>query len=231
MPSGESRENSAVARYAFPVILLVALALAGCAPEQPAPASSTLTGTMSPTAEPESTPTPAAVAPIELNIAGLTRVTDGESKTYAFADPDALLAYVQELTGVPATTEDVEDPWGNGDPWGTKYTWDEITVFVPLDGPASATVLAATIDGIPVQTASGVSVGDTRADVIAAGAWDEWDSDGDGDAAHLGIEPTEVEGTQSLSRPGEVGRLYVGIILDGDVVSSLQSPANDFSDI
>ena len=229
MPSGESRENSAVARYAFPVILLVALALAGCAPEQPAPASSTLTGTMSPTAAPDSTP--AAVAPIELNIAGLTRVTDGESKTYAFAEPDALLAYVQELTGVPATTEDVENPWGTGEPWATEYRWDEFIVYVLVDGPVYLTVRTATIDGIPVQTASGVSVGDTRAEAVAAGAWDEWDSDGDGDADHLGIEPTEVEGTQSLSRPGEVGRLYVGIILDGDVVSSLQSPANDFSDI
>ena len=167
-----------------------------------------------------------------LGVDGLA-VVEGEAQTESFPldAAEALLAFVEDLTGKPRSGEDFEDPWGNGEIWGTQYTWDEITISVLKDGPASVTVLATTIGGVPVGTAGGVMVGATRDAVLAAGGWEEWDEDGDGVADYLGLDEQDVEGTQSLSRPGEVGREFVSVALEDDVVTALRIPANDFSDL
>jgi hypothetical protein len=41
----------------------------------------------------------------------------------------------------------------------------------------------------------------------------------------------EVDGTQSLSNPGETGREFLGISLSGDTVERIQTPSNDFTDL
>ena len=219
-----------VLRRLAPLLAATALVLSGCAAEVPAPATTT---SSSPAAQPSATPTPTPTpaGAIALGIEGLTFTHGGASVTFSFDDPEPLLAFVEQLTGQPGASEHFEDPWGNGDTWGTLYTWDDIKVYVLKDGPANVTVLATTVGGIPVRTASGITVGSTRDAVLATGGWDDGDADGDGLADYLGMEGQEVEGVESLSRPGEPGREFIVVKLDGDVVTELQSPSNDFSDI
>jgi hypothetical protein len=217
-------------RSLWPLLVAATLVLAGCAAEEPAAFT---TPSSSPAAQPSETPTPTPTpaGAISLGVAGIAFTDGGESKTLSFDDPQLLLAFVEELTGEPRAGEDFEDPWGNGDTWGTLYTWDDIRVSVRKDGPASVVILATTVGGIPVRTASGIAVGSTRDDVLAMGGWDGWDADGDGQADYLGVDGHEVEGVESLSRPGQPGREFILVELDGDVVTELQSPSNDFSDI
>lgn len=203
--------------------------LSACAP---ADTVGTPTPTAGDSAAPSPSPSAASARTLVLGVDGLA-VVEGEAQTESFPldAPESLLTLVEELTGEPRSGEDFEDPWGNGEVWGTTYTWDDITISVLKDGPASVTVLATTIGGVPVSTAGGVMVGATRDAVIAAGGWDEWDEDGDGVADHLGLDEQDVEGTQSLSRPGEVGRQFVSVALEDDLVTALRTPANDFSDL
>ncbi|MDF2579569.1 MAG: hypothetical protein K0S49_1148 [Microbacterium sp.] len=217
-------------RRLSPLLVAAALALTGCASEVPAAST---TSSSSPAAQPSETPTPTPTPAgvIAVGVQGIALTNGDGSKTFSFDDPEPLLAFVEELTGEPRAGEDFEDPWGNGDTWGTLYTWDDITVSVLKDGPASVTILATTVGGIPVGTASGIAIGSTRDDVLAMGGWDEWDADGDGQADYLGVDGQVVEGVESLSRPGEPGREFILVKLDGDVVAELQSPSNDFSDI
>lgn len=217
-------------RRLAPLLVAAALVLAGCAAEVPAPAT---TPSSPPAAHSSATPTPTptTAGAIALGIEGLAFTEGGTSETFSFDDPEPLLAFVEELTGEPRTGEDFADPWGNGDTWGTLYTWDDITVSVLKDGPASVTILAPAVGGIPVRTASGIAIGSARDAVLATGGWDEQDADGDGQADYLGVEGQEVEGVESLSRPGQPGRQFILVTLDGDLVTELQSPSNDFSDI
>ncbi|MDW4574154.1 hypothetical protein R8Z57_15345 [Microbacterium sp. M3] len=212
------------------VLIAVTLALTGCAaagPSSPATTPSMAASRATPTPTPAPTPAPL----LTIGVEGLQLVTGGDTRTLAFDDPEAILAFIEDATGVPRAGEDFEDPWGNGDVWGTLFTWDDIRVSVLKDGPATVTLSGSTVGDIPVTTASGIAVGDSRDAVVAAGGWDEWDADGDGRADHLGIDGQDVAGTQSLTRPGSVGRMFVSVSLDGDIVTGLQSPSNDFSDL
>lgn len=218
-------------RRLAPLLVAAALVLGGCAsadtrgartPSAPAPSAQPVT---------TPTPTPTSADAIAIGVAAIEVTVDGQLQTYPFAEPEPLLAVVEQLTGEPAVGEDVEDPWGNGDVWGTRYVWDEISVSVPNEGTASVAVSAPAVGGIPVRTTGGIGVGASREDVVAAGGWDEWDADADGRADCLGMDAHPVEGTQSLGRPGEVGRQFVLVGLEGDVVTQIQSPSNDFSDI
>lgn len=166
-----------------------------------------------------------------LDLDGIAFTKAGVTEHHSFDEPEALLSFIEDITAVPRSGEDFEDMWGQGEVWGTTYRWDEITVNVWKDGPASVAVLATTIGGIPVHTASGIAVGSTRDEVLAMGGWDEWDADGDGQADYLGVDWQEVNGVESLSRPGQPGREFILVELDGDVVTEMQSPSNDFSDI
>ena len=84
---------------------------------------------------------------------------------------------------------------------------------------------------MPVLTESGITIGSSRADAIAAGAWDEWDEDGNGTSDYLGIGPREVPDTESRSRPGSAGDEFFVLVMDGDSVSQIEFPGNDFGDI
>ncbi|WP_106815523.1 hypothetical protein [Microbacterium timonense] len=211
-------------------LVAAALLLSGCAATDPTPAHTS--APPSRTAEtPTAAPTPTTASAIVLGLDSLEITQAGATRVVRFDTPDPLLVLVEELTGVPRNGEVVEDPWGNGDMWGTTYRWDEITITVPIDGPANVAILAATLGGIPVRTTEGIGVGDSRDEVLAAGGWEHWDADGDGVSDYLGIDSRDAPDTQSLTRPGEVGRMFILAGLDGDIVSELQSPSNDFSDI
>ncbi|WP_203580710.1 hypothetical protein [Microbacterium hibisci] len=219
-------------RSASPVLLVAALLLAGCASDgavsaTPGPSASQ----PAPTAGETPLQTPAAADLLVVGVDGIIFSDDGTSRSYPFAEPEQLLQLVETLTDQPRSGEDFEDPWGGGEVMGTVYRWDEISVSVSKDGAASVSVVAPRVGGIPLQTSDGIAVGATRAAATAAGAWEEWDADGDGHADHLGIDEQESPGTTSLSRPGEVGRVYISLALDGDVVTELHAPANDFSDL
>ncbi|MFF2486869.1 hypothetical protein ACFVSU_10740 [Microbacterium sp. NPDC058062] len=207
------------------------LLLTGCASEEPTTAAGTSAPGASTVETPTATATPTPAPMLTVGLDGIEYTDGAAAKSLAFDDPESLLTVIEELIGEPRHGEDFEDPWGNGDVWGTTYRWTELTVSVMKDGPASIAVLAPTVGGVPVRTLGGVAVGDTRETVVAAGGWDSWDEDGDGEADYLGIDEREAQGTQSLSRPGAAGREYIVVVLDGDVVSQLQSPGNDFADI
>jgi hypothetical protein len=217
-------------RYAAVFILLAGLALSGCAQASAGGGDAAPTSTPSEiaTPTPTPTPTPASVDSITVGVDALVATRDGKTVTYPYTDPQPLIAFVEELTGVTPESEDIEDPWGNGDLWGTKYTWDDISVSEMESSGAGVRISAATVAGVPVATAQGIAVGSTSEEVLAAGGWATWN---DGVSYYFGVDPQTVEGTQSLSRPGEVGRAYVDVTTVDDVVTALTAPANDYSDI
>lgn len=212
-----------------PLLVATALLLTGCASAAPVNVAGPSASATTPIETPTATPTTAGA--LSVGVDGVEFAEGAESQSFPFDEPEPLLSLIEELTGEPRQGEDFEDPWGNGEVVGAIYRWDDISVSVMEEGPASVAVLAPTVGDVPIRTESGIAVGDAREAVLAAGGWDEWDEDGDGVADNLGIDAQEVEGTQSLSRPGEIGREYVLVVVDDDVVSRVQSPANDFSDL
>ncbi|MFB7892076.1 hypothetical protein ACFC1I_07750 [Microbacterium sp. NPDC056044] len=218
-------------RRLAPLLVAAALLLSGCAAGVTAP-----TGTTSPSAgpavEPGATPTPSAPSTLVLTADGIELTDASESTSLPFGEPEPLIAAVERLVGTPAVVEDLPDPWGNGEVVGTTYTWDDITVMALIGGPSTVTIRTTTVGGIPARTASGIAVGTPREDVVAAGVWDAWGGEGDPTGDYLGIDGHDVPGTQALARPEQVGKQYVVVSLDsGGVVTELQSPVNNFSDL
>lgn len=187
---------------------------------------------MTPTAVTPSDPTAGAVVARSLIVsADALQLTEGADVRVAeFTAGDDVLALLRDLLGVETGVEDIPEPWTDGGVMGANHIWDDASLALIGD---SATVLfsSATVGGVPVSTSAGLTVGSTRSDVLARGGFDVWDEDGDGVADHLGLAPSEVSGTQSLARDGEVGIVYVSVALDGDVVDRISAPANDFSDL
>ncbi len=219
-----------------PIRALVAAAslliLTGCASPVATEGTDTPTPSVSPTATPSPAPavSPAQERSVTLSLDGLTAARGAGAEAATLENPEAVLVLIEQLTGQPRAGTDMEDPWGQGDVAGTLYEWDEITVSV-MGERASVVVRAPSVGGVPFRTAQGIGVGSTREEAVAAGAWDGWDEDGDGVADYLGIGEREVPGTQSLTRPDQVGIEYVMLRVAGDVVEQIHVPANDFSDI
>jgi hypothetical protein len=216
--------------------LLLSFLLTGCA----STASTNPTGTPSAPAAtdgptPDATPAP-ATAPASDNelIVTLDAVEyrqDGRTEVVTFDEPGALVALIEQLAGQPPTEKDIEDPWGNGDVYGTHFTWTSVSISSFDQGPTTVTFLSPTLGDVDVTTAEGIAVGATREEVIAAGGWGEWDGDGDGLADSIKLGMREVPETNSLSRPGEVGAEFINLSLSGDTVDRISSPSNDFSDL
>ena len=183
------------------------------------------------------TPSPSATAQERLvvGIEGVSYERAGDADEFAFVgtgESEEFLTLLADLTGTTPEVEQVDDPYG-GD-GGTSYTWDELTVMVHGEDEdrMRIAIVAPTVGGVPIVTAEGgLSVGSARSDVVAAGARDDYDADGDGVADYLGLGELEVPGTESLHDPGEVGIQYVLLQLAGDAVTQIQAPADDFSDI
>ncbi len=177
---------------------------------------------------PSSTPAPSMTdAADPLVVIGVSGVSFG-GQSASYSDAGAVIALLRTATGQEPTESVIEDPWGNGTEAGRKYDFGAVSA-IEGGGIASVSVAAAS-EQLRFETAEGLSVGSTRAAAEAAGAWEEY-AGGSGIPAALAIDPREVAGTTSLSRPGETGREYVLLILDGDIVAQIQAPGNDFGDL
>ncbi len=154
----------------------------------------------------------------------------GTADTLSYDDGSGIVDLLSGLSGSEPAVTDIEDPWGNGTVVGSSYEWEGIVVSV-YNGRAGVAISVPEVGDTKVQTPEGISVGSTRAEAMAAGAWTVWDQDGNGNANYLGIGSREVPDTRSLSNPGSVGIEYLMLVLADDAVGAIHVPANDFSDI
>lgn len=205
------------------------LLMTGCAQTPPEAALPSTSTSAAGTPTPSVTPTPAPKLIVSLD--GITRVSAGdESLTVSFHDGAAVVALVAQVTGTQP--EQTEAPSIAGyDLDLALYNWDGLRVTLSPENRARIAITAAQVAGVTVETEAGVSVGSSRAEVIAAQGWNEWDADGDGIYEVMAVGSREVAGTKSLVHPGSVGVEYFMLIMDGDVVGQIQVPGDDFSDL
>lgn len=215
-------------------ILLLSVLLTGCAGAGSSDSTSTpptATGAPTPDAAPSSTSAPVSAAELIVTLDAIEYRGNGGTEVLALDQAGPLVALIEQLSGLPPAQEEIEDPWGNGDVFGISYRWADVTIASLDHGPVTVTFLSPTVGDVKVKTAEGIGVGSTRAEVLAAGGWGEWDGDGDGAAELINLDMRAVPETNSLSRPGEVGAEFIGLSLNGDIVERMWSPSNDFSDL
>lgn len=208
---------------AVPLPLTLSLGLSACTPPTPTKvASPTPTPAASATASVAAS-TPASAATLIVTIDDATLEGGSASLPYARGAKDAWTAALG--------SEPVESPSEvvNGyDFQETVWKWPGLQLNVPDDGSENGShvfVSASTVDGHPIRTRQGIGVGSTRAEAVAAGAVDGFDS------TELRLDVRDAPGTTSLQRPGEVGREFISLVLEGDTVVSIHLPADDFSDL
>lgn len=214
-----------------PALALAAAAflLIGCAS---APSSTSSTG---PTTAPSS-PTPTATAEIEpqivVSLDGIAVTDETGTRNADFADPGTLLDLLEETSGELPDPEKVENLPGYDSDF-VNYTWDGLRVFTDSarEAPASVAITGPSLNGVPIVTEEGLAVGSTRQELLDAGAWGLVDTDDPTTAEFVGLGGREVPGAESLTHPGSVGILYELFWFDGDVVTQIQVPSNDFSDL
>lgn len=217
------------ARVSLLTVLAAAatVVLAGCTG---APATESSEPPVSQT--PSTTPTPEVEAHLVVAIDGISYVDASGTETATYDEGAAVLELLEKVTGDLPDPEPVE-PLPGYDIDRELYTWDGMWVSVDanLEAPVHLAVTGAEVDGIPVASEEGLVVGSTRQELMDANAWTLTDQEDATTTEYLGIGGEEVQGTESLSRPGSVGIVFVLYWLDGDVVKQIQAPANDFSDI
>ena len=206
------------------LILVVATLLTGCAPPVAGPSSTT-----APIAVESNTPEPEASGVLLLSAESVTYQHGDDSDVYPLDDGEALLRLLEELAGRAPDVSPVEGPYDSV--WGTGYEWPGLTVSIPTEGSTRLTVDAPSVGDVRIETANGIAIGSSRADVVAAGAFDVFDSDGDGVADQFGLDPVEAPGTESLATPGSAGIIYVLTLIERGTVVQFELPANDFTDI
>ena len=212
------------------VFVTAGLLLAACAAEPS-------TGSPTPTTNDEQTsssPTsnPAAEQHLVISVDGIAYTEDADTVSAAYDDAAALLELLKDATGEMPTPVDMEDPPGYEMNFVT-YDWDGLRVITEAGGIGTArvSVTSADVDGIQVATEEGLTVGSSRADLVDAQGWDQWDQDGDGVADYIGLGHLEVPGTVSLTHPGTVGSVFLLFALENDTVTQIQAPSDDFSDL
>ncbi|QNA92209.1 hypothetical protein [Microbacterium sp. Se5.02b] len=213
------------------VLATSALLLLGCAPA--APAAPTPTAEPTPmTTSSSPAPTPEVDPQMVVSLDGITATDASGTSSADYDDPTALLALLEKSTGELPEPETVEIFPGEPSTL-QRFDWDGLSVLADSkrDSPASLTITAADISGIPVSTAEGLRVGSTRAELVDTGAWALTDDQDAATATDLGLGGQEVPGTQSLTHPGSVGILFTLFVLEGDTVTRILVPSNDFSDL
>lgn len=217
-------------RSLIPALLVVsAIALAGCA-STPAPAATGSASTPAPSASPTATPT--VDAHIVVAIDGLSLVDDEGTTTADFADAASVLALLEKATGVTPEPTAVENPPGY-EMQLVNFDWDGLTLVTDEGGAGLSRIIvkAPTVNGVPIASGNGFSVGSTREALGGAGAKEVFDADGDGVADEVSLGDREVPGTDSLRNPGQVGVEYLMFSITDDVVTRIFAPADDFSDL
>ncbi len=202
----------------------VVLLLAGCAPvaEVAAPTpSATSTPTPTPTPTPEA-PTPATVV-LSVDEISVLDTTGEMLSSASYTDPDAVLALLSSVEGF--TPEPVDNR-----KFGMSWKWPDVALT--SNYWAFVDVTGSEIGGLPAQTAQGIHVGSTRAELDALDPHD-WnrDADGDGVSDQYCLEVRAEPGQVSLVDPASGGITCVGVTLEGDVVIRIGSMSNDWFDI
>ena len=202
--------------------------LTGCA--GPAPLQSPLPSA-TPSASASPTP-PAEVAELTVTIDGISFADASGSRSATFDEGAALIALLQEVTGELPVGEPLEGPYG-GDSGLVRYAWDGISAIVSADrqGRASVAVTASEVGAVPIVTDHGLRVGSSRSDLLATGASTLTEDGDQATATELRLGGRDVPDTSSLARPGSVGQEFTLFLLDGDAVTQIQMPSNDFADI
>lgn len=174
------------------------------------------------------TPTTTPVVPPSLVVTtdGMELVSGEQTRSASFDDGADVVALLAAAANIAA-------PAGESKPdiFATAYSFEGATVYVPQQGTAWIIIESAKINGVPLRTRDGISVGSTRSQLKALGAEDVYDENNDGVADDLAMDFVDEPGTESLAHPGSVGRNYIEALLRGDVVNELLVPANDYSDI
>lgn len=216
-------------RWLIAVAVCFAFALTSCVSAGPRPATSPTTS--QPT--PDASPTPAiSVDQLTITLDGIVYSHDDNDQLVPLSDGQGLLELFHKLTGVMPAGVDLESPFEGSEWKQTSYEWSGVRVVLSPDGEASGIrVIAPAVNGVPIQTKEGISVGSKRAEVLAAHGWDIYDGNGDGLAEAIGLGSREVPGTQSLSHLGAVGIEYILLVMKDDAVEQILIPANDFSDV
>jgi hypothetical protein len=206
--------------------LLVALAAAALVLTGCAPGPGTPTSAPTPTQSGTETSEPAALV---LSLDGLTLVdTNGDAlEATRFDDPEPVLALLGEVLG--STPDPEEFPESET----TSYAWgDDVTFNVRGTDYSWVRVNVPELGGLPVTTATGIGIGSSRDDLLAQDVYDpQYDFDEDGFSDFYGLEPVTNNDYESLSFPGQPGTDFIEVQLQGDQVSSMSSPSNDYTDV
>lgn len=215
---------------AFLSSAVVAVLLTGCTVPAPSPSPSSVPSESS--AAPSPTPTPTVdAARVVVTVDSVVYEHDGRADEVLLMDGEAVVALLEQIAG-EATVEEFDGPYDSEG--GSRYVWDGVSIAVwSYDSRGFLNVDGPTIGGIPIATTEGIAVGSTRDEALAADAFVlcEYDGDGDGEPDSLAMHPEEVADALSLCRPDAVGVEYIEIGFEGDLVSRLSAPSNDFSDI
>ena len=203
-------------------VVLVSLALAGCAGPASDPSRSPSSASESPS------PTPVVATGLVISLDAISVVnTDGSTGDSApFSSGSATLALLTHVLG-NAPTKTRDDHYGF-----TSYDWGALSMSITdVDGSALLRTTAPEIGGLALRTTEGIEVGSTLAEVKAvASPGTEFASSATSDV-YFGLEARAHPGTESLTFPGRVGMDYVEVDLQGGVVVSLRTPFGDWQDV
>ncbi|MGH2274824.1 MULTISPECIES: hypothetical protein [Microbacterium] len=215
-------------------LLIVALAsvaaLSGCSGVSSEPiASNPTTFASSPTASPVASPSASPVAgKIELSRTELTvSSTSGASlATASFTDCASVEAIATQYLGAQKRTPQ-PSPFS-----GTVVTWSGVALALNDHGTCSMQFSAAASNGLVLTTPDGVSVGDTVTHVVAAGGISDYTyGNGTDTFESFAFDAVPVDGTTSLTHPGQVGKAFLGVETKNGRVQYIDSNGNDYSDI
>ncbi|THG28452.1 hypothetical protein [Naasia lichenicola] len=212
------------------VVLGTALILVGCSSPQtvsqsPAPAGTPSAEAPAPSPAPSTAPSPAADGPLKISLDGLAYNEADVPDAAPFSDGAAVVALMERVADAPPEVTEIPQKGF------TSYAWEGVLIFVNEAGQARARFTAPALGGVRLETTGGIAVGSSRAEAVASGAVDGYDSNGDGIAERLTLDSREAPGTTSLADPGLVGSDYIELTVDGDVVTGVTSPADDWSDL
>ena len=208
------------------VLGIAVLALAACSSTTAAETSSPSTSA-SVAPSPTATPEPAALV-LSLHEVEVVDADGATFRTAELAKGSDVEALLSDVLGAPAsTTHDSAYSF-------TSTVWEGLGLS-SSDGSSDVSVQFSSDHSgdIALRSSHGVSVGMTRAQVLATGAVLDYSYTDDKNVLNEGFvsDRETAAGTTSLTHPGETGSYFLeSIVVDG-LVAYVLAPADDFSDI